>query len=293
MRHFADNTFSVGIEDEIFPADRLRIISGLSYNLRKSGLAENYDSETGTLTEFDRNQNTAINAQVAAYYRFSGKFSLSFTAAHKTRFATMKDRYSYRMGRSLPNLDLKAETALNLEIASKIKAGNRIVLEPALFYSRLNNTIQMVDNVEPGILQLQNTGKAKFNGAELSFRYFMLKNLCVTANYAYIERENITNHDIKFTDVPRHSLFAYLDCSLFGHFDFVFSSGYSSNRFSTSYGVVSPEFWVCNTQASYRFTKYLTAKAGIDNLLDNNYTIAEGYPEEGRNYYLSLIFSLK
>ena len=106
MRHFADNTWSLGLENVYKPTSKLSFIPGVSYNLRNSLKAEDYNSTTDTITNYPANKNDALNAQVATYYKISDAINLSFNIAYKSRFATMKDRYSYRMGLQSPILTL-------------------------------------------------------------------------------------------------------------------------------------------------------------------------------------------
>ena len=40
-----------------------------------------------------------------------------------------------------------------------------------------------------------------------------------------------------------------------------------------------------NFQADYAFTDNFTTGLGITNLLDQNYSLAEGFPEAGRQFY--------
>ena len=47
-----------------------------------------------------------------------------------------------------------------------------------------------------------------------------------------------------------------------------------------------------NGQLSYHFVRFLTAEFGVDNILDRNYTIQEGYPEAGRNFYVAIYINL-
>lgn len=291
VRHISDNTFSVGIEDEYNLVTNLKLVPGISYNIRKSLIAENYNSNTKLISNFPENKNTAINSQIGIYYKISEIINLSFTVAHKTRFATMKDRYSYRLGTAIPNPDLKAETAMNYEFTTSVTFFDKITLRPEIFYSKLNNTIQMVDNVQPGLSQMQNTGTAEFTGADFSLSYKLSEKLNFNANYSYIERHNLTAPDIKFTDVPKHKIFGFLDYRPMKKIDVILSCEYDSERFSTSYGIMSPGFTLFNSHISARFTKYFKIETGINNILDRNYSLVEGYPEAGRNYYISLLFN--
>ena len=292
VRHFSDNTFSFGIEDEYSPLTFLKLVPGISYNIRNSLTAQNYDSNTGAITDFPKNDNTAFNAQIAAIYRLSKTLNISFTAAHKTRFATMKDRYSYKMGTAIPNPGLNPETAMNYELAATTSFLNILTLKPEIFYSRLNNTIQLVDNVQPGLSQMQNTGTSEFIGADFSVAYRISEKITLDASYTYIERHNLSNPDIRFTDVPDHKVLGIGDYRPIKNLDFVLSCEYNSERYSTSYGTTSPGFIVFSSQLSFTFLKNFKIEMGINNILDKNYSLVEGYPEEGRNYYISLIFNL-
>jgi iron complex outermembrane recepter protein len=294
VRHFADNTWSLGLENVYKPTSKLSFIPGVSYNLRNSLNAEDYNSTLDTITNYPANKNNALNAQVAAYYKISNDVNLNFNIAYKTRFATMKDRYSYRMGTALPNPELKSENALNLELTSDIELANKLTLRPELFYSRLNNTIQMVSNVQGDLSQMQNTGEAVFEGIDLSLVYQPVTVLNMYAAYSFIERKNISNPDILFVDVPKNKLFASVEytgikklaINLFGEYD--------SKRNNASDGTrVSEGYFVMNGQVSYHFVHYLTAEIGVNNIFDKNYSIQEGYPETGRNFYVALYFNLQ
>lgn len=293
-RHFADNTWSVGIENVYKPDNKLSFIPGLSYNLRQSLRAEDYNSSDNIISNYQQNKNNALNAQLASYYTISETFNLGLNIAYKSRFATMKDRYSYRNGSAIPNPELKSETAINLELASTIEIADKLSFRPELFYSRLNNTIQMVSNVQEDLSQMQNTGEAVFKGIDISFVYQPVTVLNIYATYSYIQRKNISNPDILFADVPNHKLFASVEYTIAKKMFINLFGEYNSKRNNVSDGSrVSPGYFVLNAQTSYRFAHYFTAEIGANNIFDKNYTIQEGYPEAGRNFYAALYFNLQ
>lgn len=292
VRHFQDNTYSLALEDNLELNKKLSINGGLSYNIRQSVKAEDYNSSTREISDFPGNRNDALNAQLGLYYSISGNHRLSVSMARKTRFATMKDRYSFKMGTAIPNVDLKAEKAANYELSYTGNIREKLTLKPAVFYSRLNDVIQLVNNVLPGIAQMQNTGMAEFLGGEITATYEILKNFGASINYTYIHRHNLTNPDIKFTDVPDHKIFATVLYKLLERIDLSVSGEYDSFRYSTSYGNKAPGFTIFNARIAGTIWKYLNAECGINNIFDKNYYLSEGYPEEGRNFYCSLIFKL-
>ena len=294
VRHFADNTFSLGIENVYKPGDKLRFIPGMSYNLRKSLRAEDYNSTDFTISNYPKNQNDALNAQLATYYRISNAVNLSYNIAFKSRFATMKDRYSYHIGTAIPNPELQSETAVNQELASNIELNNKLSFRPELYYSHLYNTIQMVSNVEGDLTQMQNTGEAVFKGIDLSLIYQPVTVLNVYVAYSFIKRKNISNPGILFTDVPDNKLFVSVEYNITRKLISNLFGEYDSRRINASDGTrSSPGYFVLNGQVSYRFTGYFTAEIGVNNIFDRNYTMQEGYPEAGRNFYAALNFNFQ
>jgi iron complex outermembrane receptor protein len=217
-------------------------------------------------------------------------------AARKTRFATLKDRYFFRLGVALPNPDLLPEHAWNFELGARYFLSSNLSIRPAVFYSAIDDVIQLVNNVtydpesDTWLDQQQNTGRARYYGLELPISYRLKKGLRTGVNYSFIKRENITNPDIFFTDVPEHQLFAYISLTDLKDWDFNGSLEYNSERYSTAYGTTTNQFTLFNVKVSRSITRIFSLEAGINNLFDSNYAFVEGYPEPGRNFFFSLVF---
>ncbi|NJO03856.1 MAG: hypothetical protein HC880_21240 [Bacteroidia bacterium] len=92
----------MALEDVIEVSPRLSLVPGLSYNLRYSLRAEDYNASERTISAFEDNDNQAVNAQLGAFYSLGPNQELNVSVARKTRFATIKDRYSYRLGQAFP-----------------------------------------------------------------------------------------------------------------------------------------------------------------------------------------------
>jgi iron complex outermembrane receptor protein len=291
VRNFNDYTVSAGFDDEFSVTSKLNLTAGLSYNFRKSLEAENYNPNTGEISDFPLNQNSAVNAQIATGYSFLKNNTITFYLAHRTRFATLKDRYSYRLGRTIPNPELEPEQAMHYNLSYKSLFFEKLSVDASLFFIQLNNTIQQVDNVEPGISQMQNTGKAEFKGFELTADYAFAKWASLSANYSYIERKNLSNPELFFTNVPNHKVWANLKATPVKNLEINLNAEYNSERFSTSYGTVAGAFDLYNLHASYNL-KQFTIFTGIQNLLDENFAYTEGYPAPGRNSFVKIMFRL-
>lgn len=291
VRHFIDNTILVGIEDVYKIAPKLTVIPGISYNIRKNIEAEDYNATTKVISDYPTaDASDAYNAQIGLFYQLNEKQKLSATVSKKTRFATIKDRYSYRMGTAIPNPNLKPETAANYEINYTAKAFNKVTFQTALFYSSLTDAILNVSNVQPGKSQMQNFGKAQYLGIEAQMNYSILENLSFNANYTYIERNNLTDPTIHFTDVPNTKIIGTLEYQPIKILRLIANSEFNSSRFSTSYGTRVPDYTLLNFYGSAKILKNFSIDAGLNNIFDKNYSLVEGYPEEGRNFFVTLRF---
>jgi iron complex outermembrane receptor protein len=291
VRHFTDNTISIGIEDIYKISSKLTLIPGVSYNIRKNTEAEDYNSTTKIISDYPTaDASAAFNSQIGLFYDLNKEQKLSATVSQKTRFATIKDRYSYRMGTAIPNPDLKPEKAVNYELNYTATLFNKINFQTALFYSTLSDAILNVSNIQPGKSQMQNFGKAEYKGIEAQANYLVLKNLSLNVNYMYIERKNITNPTIHFTDVPNTKVMGTIEYQPIKILKLIANSEFNSSRFSTSYGTRVPDYKLLNFYASGKIVEHFSLDAGINNIFDRNYSLVEGYPEEGRNFFVTLRF---
>lgn len=291
VRHFVDNTVLVGIEDIYKISQKLTLIPGVSYNIRKNKEAEDYNAATKVISDYPAaDASDAYNAQIGLFYQLNEQHKLGATVSQKTRFATIKDRYSYRMGTAIPNPDLKPEKATNYEINYTFNALKKLTFQTALFYSSLTDAILNVSNVVPGKSQMQNFGKAEYRGIEAQINYEIVPNLSVNFNYTYLERKNITDPTIYFTDVPNTKAMGTLEYQPIKLLKLIANSEFNSSRFSTSYGARVPDYTLLNLYGSAKVINNFSLDAGINNIFDKNYSLVEGYPEEGRNFFITLRF---
>lgn len=297
VRTFSDRTFTAGVENELRLAPGLLLLTGASYNNRAGIKAQDYNSAAKTISDFPSANNNAFNIQGGLVYRPDAHTTLDLSVARKTRFATVKDRYSYRMGTAIPNPHLKAEQALNYELGYK-STYHKLNIQAAVFYSRINNTILSVNNVKYDSVrqvwqsQLQNAGRSEYLGAELGLEYALPANFTAGVNYTYIKRNNLSNPTLYFTDVPAHKIFGFLQYRYRERFSIQANATHNSKRHSTTYGTVAGAFTVLNSSATVNVWRYFSVEGGINNITDASYALVEGYPEPGRNFFMNLLFRL-
>ena len=288
QRTFSDNTVSVGIEDtwRIVPA--VALVPGISYNARISGKAQDYNATTQEITDFASNTNDAINAQIGVLWDINTSHMVQGTVARKTRFATIKDRYSYRMGAAIPNPDLAAEFAVNYDLTYTGRLPANLTVQASVFRSNISDIIQQVDNVQPMRFQLQNAGNAVFYGTDMQASWNPARGIQLNVNYSYIRRQNETNPEIHFTNVPDHKVFGSADYTFLERFRIMASAERNSKRYSTSYGTSVPGYTLVNTMAGVKIIKGISFEGGVNNLFDQAYSLVEGFPEAGRNFFVTL-----
>lgn len=287
VRSFKDRTQSFALEDSHAFDARLSLATGLSFEQRDSLVAEDYNATSKKISDFKRADGSAGNGQAGLFYQLSGSDSVHATIARKSRFPTIKDRYSYKMGKALPNPDLKTERATHYEIGYGARLAGNWHAESNLFYSDITNLIQStlltVACGAAACTQSQNVGKSSAAGLELGLRGG-LSDWDIAANYTYLNRRNRSSTEA-MTDTPRQKLFASALWHLGRHWEVSGSAEAYTRRYSSTDGKqIAPGFALANLKAGYLMQNGARLEAGVRNLFDRLYAYAEGYPEAGRTY---------
>jgi iron complex outermembrane receptor protein len=296
VRKMTDNTFSAGVTDLHTFNEHWILEGGASFNARQSEEAQNYNSQTHLITPFPSNNSNAINVQGKLLYAFAPSRMLALTADRMTRFATIKDRYSYKLGTAIPNPDLHAEHTMNFAMQYNDTRIKHLELEGTVFYNLIHNVIQNVSNVSydsvknQWLSQSQNKGKAAYYGAEAAITYHFSPLFTSGLNYSFIKRKNLDNPHLYFTDVPEHKAIGWAQFNT-SYLDFLLNGEYDASRYSTSYGTKTPSFFLLHASTTLNVIRWIKLQGGVNNIFDRNYMLTEGYPEQGRNYFVKILFN--
>ena len=103
-------------------------------------------------------------------------------------------------------------------------------------------------------------------------------------NYTFTDLKNVSDPTNKVIDVPRQKLTANAIAHLNGYFDVVGFVEHNSSRW-VSNTVELAGFTTMNLKGVYRPTKNFYAEAGVNNLADKNYSLANGFPNPGRMWF--------
>ncbi|NTV66423.1 MAG: TonB-dependent receptor [Chlorobaculum sp.] len=290
---FADNTFSIAAENTWTASEHLSVIAGVRQDFRTTIRAQEFtDSSKTAIRSFELEDNQATNAQLAVVGHLDDSNVLTGYVARTTRFPTLKDRYSYRMGQAIANPGLDPETSLNYGIDYAFTPSGTLSLHASVYQSKLDDTIQQVNNVVGTLWQMQNTGKSTFTGFESSADWQPLDWLKTHVAYSVIDRQNDSNPLLVFTDVPKHKLNGYVQFLLKKETWLLVESEYNTKRYSNTNGLYTASpYGLVNLHMNTGLTDALSLHAAVNNLFDRNYTVSEGYPEPGREYVMSMNYA--
>ncbi len=296
VRNFRDFTISMGVEDQITLTQQLHLTAGLGIHMKNNLQADNYDSQADSIFAFPGHIDQSFNLLTGLQYDPGENHHLSFNLSRKNRFPTMKDRYSYRLGQSIPNPDLISEASWNMDVNYAFIPGSNLQIKTSIFYSHLKEAIQAVYGVDThnsAIYQFQNTGTARFYGWEADLAWQLLKELNTAFQYTLIQRENLSNPELMFTDVPKHKVYGVVDYTLYSSLLLQVCGLYNSPRISTSSGEYDTEpFITFDFKVALTMLEVLTIEASVSNLLDANYSYLEGYPAPGRQIHLRFRYNM-
>ncbi|SNR96939.1 iron complex outermembrane recepter protein [Methylobacillus rhizosphaerae] len=298
VQTFEDRTVSFGIEDTHHFTDKLSLVTGVSYDVRDTLKAEGLNN-LGQIYDFPKGSAHALNPQAGLFYKPTEDSDIHFTVARKSRFATMKDRFSGRFGRAVANPDLDTEIATHYELGASAFVMPELKLQGSVFFIDTRDMIQSVSLPNSACsagggqcFQFRNIGKVQSQGIELGTTWFAGDNLEIGANYTFINRDNLSN-DQRLTDVPRQKLFAYSKWQVNSALQVLASVEAASSRYSRQDSTVS--YWLSakgyatgNIKAMYAVNEDWFAEAGINNILDKNYAYTEGFYMEGRNMFVNV-----
>jgi iron complex outermembrane receptor protein len=289
---FEDEVWSFAAEYQYAVGANTPLIGGLSYN-RQEGQRADQKLPDGTIVPFETGTTDAVNGQVVLAHVLDNGLRAFGGIARKTRFPTIKDRYTSRFGSALPNPDLDPETSDNFELGVE-GADAGFTWKAALFYSRLEDAIESVSIPasacsSPPCTQFQNVAEQRNQGIELSAQLAFGDAWMVSGNYTWLDRENVSDPDIRPLDTPEHSALLWVEWKPVPGLSLTASGEFNSSRNSTTDGLrVADGFSVFALKGRWLADSGIEVSAGVENIADELYAYEEGYYEPGRRYSFGL-----
>lgn len=288
-----EDVMSVAIEDTWHLTPKFDLVAGISRDVRRSKKAEEFANDA--LFRQPVSDSWATNYQAAGIYRYSDSGKVHLSASNRTRFPTMFERFSSRFGGALSNPWLDPERALNIELGLSERIAPGVQANVALFHNKVKDAIQSVNIDYQGAVysQSQNVGEATFKGVEVGLDAAVSHALTVGGHYTYIDTQidNPNDDTARLTTAPRHKAFAYAKWTPLPQLDVIPNIEYADARWSSRSGatgyVRTGEYALVGLKLEYKLSPTWNVALTGRNLLDKNYAVVDGYPQEGRNFILS------
>jgi iron complex outermembrane receptor protein len=301
-----EHSYYFALEDTVHITSKFDLVAGVSRHIRRTKKSQDWTDPTRPggrgLFDYEIADQYATDLQGAAIYRYREGGKVSFSVSKRHRFPTMFDRFSSRFGSAISNPYLKPEYGLNYEltISDQIRPGVRV--EAAIFHNKVKDAINWVQGfIDPtdGLTKQKalNLGEATYKGFELGSSAQVMPNLELGGNYTYMDTKaedpNLPGH--KVTGQPRHQAFLYarwkpiIDLKVIPSFEYG-SARWSDPTTGTRPYVRTDNLTLFNLKVEYQLNRNWDVSLAVRNLLDKNYELTSGYPEEGRNFLLSTRF---
>jgi len=319
-----DRIFSVGFQDNITVSSRIRAAIGFSVDILDFVKAEDLIT---TVTGSGKNavrtysiepfscdgsecpdQLWNFNPVASVSYSLSERSSLFFSFARKSHFPMLKDRYSYRYGRAIPNPALQAERARNWNLGFSHILGWNTVLKADLFrsdvYDAIQNAIvpaeyedQCPSMPDGQCQQAVNIGKEVHKGAEIVLRSKPVSWITLKTDYSYLQwsisgpTNMLRAYPLR---APKHKAAAAANVLMPREILLLAAVRYESGTLTINdAGTVAPasKFAVANIGTMIPLFPGVNFRTGVENIFDRNYYYREGFPEPGRSWYFNILCS--
>jgi iron complex outermembrane receptor protein len=275
--------WSAGVEQDLIISSQWQILTGVDLNHLQPREANNAPLRDPLLL---------LNGQIAVKYILNENMGFHGSAGSKSRFPTLKELYSERLGRNIANPDLKAERSLNFEIGFRWRESHAY-LEISGFSYYLNDYIinkQLGNNVQ----QYQNIGKAIYRGIELTL-HKKWNSAEADINYTGLYARDRTPGSENFTMEyrPSHRVNGILQVQPGTRFLAGIEGSYTGSQYYQNPDNLLWEklgqFYLLNFKLEYEFYSGLSSYIRVNNLTDKFYFSEYGVPMPGRE----LVFGLR
>ncbi|MDR2690332.1 MAG: TonB-dependent receptor [Azoarcus sp.] len=288
-----EDVFSLAVEETWHVTPKFDLVFGISRDARKTDQAEEYANDA--LFNQPTADKWATNYQAAAIWRYRDTGEAHLAISDRTRFPTMFERFSSRFGGALSNPWLKPERATNIELGVSDRILPGVVGSAVVFRNHVDDAIQSVNVLYNGSTysQSQNVGEATYSGIELGLTAQLADTLLLGANYTYFHSriDNPGNADVRNTSAPRNKSFIYANWQPLERLKIIPALEMSDHRWSSrasgnGYRKVGA-YELLSLKIEYQLAPQWEIAFTARNLLDRNYMLNDGYPQEGRNFLVS------
>lgn len=284
-------TYDVAVEHEWQVTPSFSLTPSYQHVIQAGRTVQVYSANRFSPVTVD--QSTADNGQLIATWKTdAGAFVGG--VSRKTRFPTLKERFSGGLGSALPNPALEPEYATHYELGYE-QRGTAWTGKISLFDSELRDAIEGVTLPSsacssPPCTQQRNVGRQRNRGIELSGEFSPVDSLRLAAQADFLERKNLSSPTIQPTNTPKQRFRATADWTFAPDWRLRVDGQYESERLSNTNGTrVAGAYGLVDAFLRYG-AEHWGVEVGGRNLGDRLYAFEEGYFEAGRTWIAQLDF---
>ncbi len=230
----------------------------------------------------------AVGPMGSLSYLLQKRVTFTASAAQRTRFPTLRERYSTVFGARAANPTLGPEHATNLSFDVAVALSPRTYLAGGVFYAQLRDLIQSV-YIAPQVDQLQNVGVGRNVGFELTGRTTLLRkvDLALSATVLSQRTGEGSTTPVPYAANPRVTAMVTLR-------PFPFLRGAAVARYRGAQGFLNPDSGVpgrlggavlVDARIDLDLGRTLRTWLRATNLLDTNVEGRYSFPEPGREIF--------
>ena len=318
---FRSNNAAVFIENIFRVTEKLLIIPGIRYEwLEGAASGRNWFNSSGesiNLQNITRSRSFVLSGIGSEYHLTTNtEFYANFSQAYRPiQFANLQAPPTT----DIVDTDLKDAKGYNIDLGYRGKVKNYIQFDISGFYLQYNNRVGTITPSNTNYRLITNVGASTSKGLETYIEFNPIRaftnsnktDLILFSSYAFTDAKYSGNHKDantkgkKVENAPQDILRAGVS---FGYKGFLITNQLShvGAAFSDANNTVVPiangntglipSYTILDLTASYKFSKSLNIKAGINNVADVRYFTrrAGGYPgpgalaADGRNFFVSI-----
>ena len=319
--HFRSNNGAVFIENIFRVTEKLLIIPGIRYEwLEGSASVSNGLSGNDAIIHLQNitRSRSFILGGIGSEFHLTNttEFYTNFSQAYRPiQFANLQAPPTT----DLIDQDLKDARGYNLDLGYRGKVKNYLQFDVSGFYLQYNNRVGTITPSGTNYRLVTNVGASTSKGLETYIEFNPLRafsnsahsDIIFFSSYSYTDARYSGNHQDANTkgkkvenapqDILRTGLSignkGFLFTTQLSHVGAAFSDANNTNTPSTNGNIgIIPSYSIIDLTATYKLSKNLNIKAGINNLNDTRYFTrrAGGYPgpgalpADGRNFFISI-----
>jgi vitamin B12 transporter len=231
-------------------------------------------------SEFD----SAINPEAKAIWRKGGfRVEAAFQMTNNT--PTIRQRY-YETYSTKPNPGLGMERATNYSLGASFSPFSWCTISTTAFYNRVSDRITYMRG-DDGKGRYENVGEARLSGMDAFMSLKPFEWLIFRPSYTYLEAIN-DDTGLWLSAKPRHKIKADLQLRPIKGLMFGLLATYCSEVYTNASNTSrAPDYYILDLRGEYRL-KQFRLFFRIENMLDEEYLYADGYPAPPRTWRLGM-----